>query len=405
MPRCVDKYWTMNDKSTSKLFAYLTLLTGLCLSGVAIYYSVAGLAAIFAAAVIPIIIMGIVLEVSKIVATLWLKQNWKTAPKTIRAYLIVAVGMLMLITSMGIFGFLSKAHSDQSLVSGGVQEQIAVYDQKIIFLREQVQNEKDNIAAARSSLAQLDAQVNARLDRGTSESSAERAVQIRRQQKAERAALQKDIQTSQSQIQTLNTQLAAVNAERSPIANEMRKVEAEVGPIKYIANFFYGTTDPTILEKAVSWMIIALILVFDPMAIILLLASQYSFQQLKEIKVEPEPKKEPVEPIELWNTMIAAAEAEKEQPLEENDVIVEESAPTVKTNPIAKPNLSIETQKEQLEKTISQEAYKEAAEKNIWDMVKRVRDGILPFYKVPDDLKTSVKEGLDASKDNTNNPT
>lgn len=395
----------MNDKSTSKLFAYLTLLTGLCLSGVAIYYSVAGLAAIFAAAVIPIIIMGIVLEVSKIVATLWLKQNWKTAPKTIRAYLIVAVGMLMLITSMGIFGFLSKAHSDQSLVSGGVQEQIAVYDQKIIFLREQVQNEKDNIAAARSSLAQLDAQVNARLDRGTSESSAERAVQIRRQQKAERAALQKDIQTSQSQIQTLNTQLAAVNAERSPIANEMRKVEAEVGPIKYIANFFYGTTDPTILEKAVSWMIIALILVFDPMAIILLLASQYSFQQLKEIKVEPEPKKEPVEPIELWNTMIAAAEAEKEQPLEENDVIVEESAPTVKTNPIAKPNLSIETQKEQLEKTISQEAYKEAAEKNIWDMVKRVRDGILPFYKVPDDLKTSVKEGLDASKDNTNNPT
>lgn len=389
----------MNDNSSTKLFAYLTLLTGLCLSGVAIYYSVAGLAAIFAAAVIPIIIMGIVLEISKIVATLWLKQNWKTAPKTIRAYLIIAVGMLMLITSMGIFGFLSKAHSDQSLVSGGVQDQIAVYDQKITFLREQVQNEKDNIASARSSLAQLDAQVTARLDRGTSESSAERAVQIRRQQKTERAALQKDIQTSQSQIQALNTQLAAVNAERSPIANEMRKVEAEVGPIKYIANFFYGTTDPTILEKAVSWMIIALILVFDPMAIILLLASQYSFQKLKEPKEEIIEKKEP---IELWNTMIAAAEKEKEA--EESVVLEEIEEPKEKSNPIAKPNLSIE-QATQLEKTISQEAYKEAAEKNIWDMVKRVRDGILPFYKVPEDLKQSVKDGLDASKDNTNNPT
>lgn len=393
----------MNDTSSTKLFAYLTLLTGLCLSGVAIYYSVAGLAAIFAAAVIPIIIMGVVLEISKIVATLWLKQNWKTAPKTIRAYLIVAVGMLMLITSMGIFGFLSKAHSDQSLISGGVQDQIAVYDQKIAFLREQVQNEKDNIASARSSLSQLDAQVTARLDRGTSESGAERAVQIRRQQKVERAELQKDIQASQLQIQTLNAQLAAVNVERSPIANEVRKVEAEVGPIKYIANFFYGTTDPTILEKAVSWMIIALIMVFDPMAIILLLASQYSFQKLKEPKEEIVDKKEP---IELWNTMIAAAEKEKvieeETPASNVANVVEEI--NEKPNPIARPNPSIE-QTSQLDKTISQEAYKEAAEKNIWDMVKRVRDGILPFYKVPDDLKSSVKEGLDASKDNTNNPT
>lgn len=393
----------MNDTSSTKLFAYLTLLTGLCLSGVAIYYSVAGLAAIFAAAVIPIIIMGVVLEISKIVATLWLKQNWKTAPKTIRAYLIVAVGMLMLITSMGIFGFLSKAHSDQSLISGGVQDQIAVYDQKIAFLREQVQNEKDNITASRSSLSQLDAQVTARLDRGTSESGAERAVQIRRQQKVERAELQKDIQASQLQIQTLNAQLAAVNVERSPIANEVRKVEAEVGPIKYIANFFYGTTDPTILEKAVSWMIIALIMVFDPMAIILLLASQYSFQKLKEPKEEIVDKKEP---IELWNTMIAAAEKEKvieeETPASNVANVVEEI--NEKPNPIARPNPSIE-QTSQLDKTISQEAYKEAAEKNIWDMVKRVRDGILPFYKVPDDLKSSVKEGLDASKDNTNNPT
>ena len=103
------------------LMAYLTLVSGLLISAVAIFYSVAGLTSIFSAAVWPIIIMGTVLEVSKLVATVWVKQNWNTSPRFLKGYLLGAIVVLMFITSMGIFGFLSKAHSDQTLVSGDVQ--------------------------------------------------------------------------------------------------------------------------------------------------------------------------------------------------------------------------------------------------------------------------------------------
>ena len=102
--------YTLSDK----LIAYLTLFSGLTISAVAIYYSVAGLVSIFAAAALPIIVMGAVLEISKLIATVWLKLNWQRAPTFIRTYLMIAVAILMLITSMGIFGFLSKAHSDNS---------------------------------------------------------------------------------------------------------------------------------------------------------------------------------------------------------------------------------------------------------------------------------------------------
>jgi hypothetical protein len=111
----------MNITYSEKIIAFLALLSGLSISAVAVYYSVVGLTAIFAAAAIPIIIMGAVLEISKLIATVWLKQNWAIAPWTVRAYLLAAIIVLMIITSMGIFGFLSKAHSDQSLISGDVQ--------------------------------------------------------------------------------------------------------------------------------------------------------------------------------------------------------------------------------------------------------------------------------------------
>ena len=118
---------TLNEK----LIAYLTLISGLAISVVAEYYSIIGFTAIFAAAVIPVIIMGIVLGVGKIAATLWLKQNWSIAPWSVRIYLLTAIAVLMGVTSMGIFGFLSKAHSDQSLISGDAQAKIAIYDEKI----------------------------------------------------------------------------------------------------------------------------------------------------------------------------------------------------------------------------------------------------------------------------------
>jgi hypothetical protein len=258
----------MKPTLNEKFLAYLALLSGITLSIVAEYYSILGLTAIFSAAVIPVIVMGIALGIGKVTATLWLKQNWKIAPWSIRAYLLTAIAVLMLITSMGIFGFLSKAHSDQSLVSGDVQSKIAIYDEKI-------KTAKENIDANRKALKQYDEALDAVLSRSTSEAGADKAVAIRRSQQKERARLQSEIQAEQAKINRLSE-------ERSPIAAEVRKVEAEVGPIKYIAAFVYGDTDETILEKAVTWVIIILIIVFDPLAVILLLSSQISFQKFRE---------------------------------------------------------------------------------------------------------------------------
>lgn len=264
--------------------AIISLLTALTISGVAIYYSVIGLTAIFAAAAIPIIVMGVALEVAKLVATLWLHKNWKKSPFFIRSYLTSAVIVLMFITSMGIFGFLSKAHMDQSLVSGDVQSKIAVYDEKIKTAR-------DNIDANRKALKQMDESVDQTMGRSTDENGAAKAVALRKSQAKERARLLAEITTEQKTISSLSD-------ERAPIAAEVRKVEAEVGPIKYIAAFVYGDNpDANVLEKAVTWVIIIIVFVFDPLAVVLLLASQYSFKQYffsrgYKLKDEPEIEEE-----------------------------------------------------------------------------------------------------------------
>lgn len=245
--------------------AWLLLLTGLTISAVAIYYSVIGLAAIFAAAAIPVYIMGTTLEVAKLVCATWLKANWERIPVLMKMYMTTAVVVLMLITSMGIFGFLSKAHLDSNLVSGDVIDKIAVIDEKI-------QTQRDNIDASRKALLQMDAQVDQLLGRSADERGAERAVQVRRNQARERTRLQNEISASQEQV-------AKLNAERAPIAKDLRQVEAKVGPIKYIAALIYGDNpDANILEKAVTWVIIVIVIVFDPLAIIMLLAAQMTFQ-------------------------------------------------------------------------------------------------------------------------------
>ena len=256
------------------ILAWLLLLTGLTISAVAIYYSVVGLTAIFSAAVIPIIIMGSALEVGKLVCASWLKANWEKAPRFMKYYMITAVMVLMLITSMGIFGFLSKAHNDQNLVSGDVQSKIAVYDEKI-------KTERENIDANRKVLKQLDESVDQVMGRSSDEKGAEKAVAIRRAQQKERGRIAQDIADSQKRI-------ASLNEERAPIAAEVRKVEAEVGPIKYIAKFIYGDhgADENMLEKAVTWIIVLIVVVFDPLAVIMLLAAQMTFGWRKEVPAE-----------------------------------------------------------------------------------------------------------------------
>ena len=245
--------------------AWLLLLTGLIISAVAIYYSVVGLTAIFSAAAIPIIIMGSALEIGKLVCASWLKANWGRAPAYMKYYMISAVAILMLITSMGIFGFLSKAHSDQSLVSGDVQSKIAIYDEKI-------KTAKDNIDANRKALKQMDEAVDQVMGRSQDEKGADKAVAIRRGQQKERTRLQSEITAEQKII-------SQISEERAPIAAEVRKVEAEVGPIKYIAKFIYGErgADENMLEQAVTWIIILIVIVFDPLAVIMLLAAQMTF--------------------------------------------------------------------------------------------------------------------------------
>lgn len=240
---------------------YAALAVALLLSTVAAYYSILGLTAIFAAAFWPIAVMGISLEVAKVVTTSWVYRNWNTAPSTIKWYLISAVAVLMLITSMGTFGYLSKAHNDQSLVSGDVQSKIAIYDEKIKTLRE-------NIDANRRQLKQMDEAVDQVMARSTTEEGATKANNIRRTQQKDRTALAKDIDADQKLITQLNDEAA-------PIRAEVRKVEAEVGPLKYIAAFIYGDTDKAVLEKAVTWVIILIVVVFDPLALALLLAANH----------------------------------------------------------------------------------------------------------------------------------
>ena len=255
------------------ILAWLLLLTGLTISSVAIYYSVVGLTAIFSAAAIPIMIMGVSLEVAKLVCATWIKQYWTQVPRLMKTYMVTAVVLLMLITSMGIFGFLSKAHNDQNLVSGDVQSKIAIYDEKIRTAR-------DNIEANRKALKQMDEAVDQVMGRSTDEKGADKAVAIRRGQQKERARLQAEIAAEQKII-------SQVSEERAPIAAEVRKVEAEVGPIKYIAAFLYGVTpDAGMLEKAVTWIIITIVIVFDPLAVIMLLAAQMTFAWRRGEEIE-----------------------------------------------------------------------------------------------------------------------
>jgi hypothetical protein len=253
---------------------YLLFGTALALSACAAYYSIMGLVAIFAAAAIPIFIMGSLLEISKLVVASWIYQNWKEVPRLMKYYFTSALVILMLLTSMGIFGYLSKAHLDQAIPTGDVSAKLALIDEKI-------KTEKENINANRKELTQLDAQVDQTLSRTTEASGADRSIAIRRAQQKDRARILNEIGAAQ-------TKIAKYNEERAPIASEVRKVEAEVGPIKYIAALLYGDNpEVDVLEKAVRWVIILIVMVFDPLAVLLLVAANW---QQKRNKEETEPK-------------------------------------------------------------------------------------------------------------------
>lgn len=261
----------------------LLFVTAIALSATSAFYAVSGLVAIFAAAVIPIIVMGSMLEVSKLVVASWLYRNWKYTSVLLRSYFCIALTVLMLLTSMGIFGYLSKAHLDQAVPTGDVASKVAILDEKI-------KTEKDNVSAARKALQQMDTQVDQTIARTTDDKGAERSVQIRRGQQKERNTLLAEIGSAQ-------TRIARLNEERAPIASELRKVEAEVGPIKYIAALIYGDNpDQNLLEKAVRIVIIMIVIVFDPMAVLMLIAVNQTLSRKEENDPTTIPKQEAIEP-------------------------------------------------------------------------------------------------------------
>ena len=228
------------------------LVTAISISGVAAYYSIVGLTAIFSGVLIPIIIMGTVLEVGKIVTTVWLHVNWNRISWAIKYYLSIAVVVLMFVTSMGIFGFLSRAHID---ATSGVGDNQLIIEQ----LDQQIAVERQRIADSQRVIAQMDAAINNILNQSSNARTIEnqrggqianQANTLRNTQKKERDALNKTIDDT-------NKRIAEINQQKLKLQQEQAKTEAEVGPIKYIAQLIYGdTVNKDLLERAVRWVII-----------------------------------------------------------------------------------------------------------------------------------------------------
>lgn len=253
------------------IFGLFTLAVAIIISAVSAYYSITGLTAIFTGAFWSIVIMGGALELGKITATVWLHKYWNRAGWQFKTYLVPAIVILMLITSMGTFGYLSAAHLSQSTANEDISSQVSLLDEKI-------KTEQDNITTSKQALKQMDAQVDQLLGRTDDDKGANRAVQVRKQQAKERKSLQADISIAQKNISTLQ-------AERAPIAAKSRVAESHIGPIKYIAALIYGDNpDANLLERAVRWVIILLVFVFDPLALILILAAEQTLIWAREDK-------------------------------------------------------------------------------------------------------------------------
>ena len=246
---------------------YIALLTALSISGVAAYYSIYGLTAIFSGVFWPIVIMGSVLEVGKIVSTVWLHTYWHHLKLSLKAYMSLAVVILMFITSMGIFGFLSKAHIEVTSQAGGGDLLIQQVDQNIAI-------EQQRITDARKVMAQMDDAVaallkgsgaNAERDNNRTANMTTQATKLRDSQKKERESLNASIDTANNRIAELSRQKLKLN-------QEQLKMEAEVGPIKYIAQLIYDdTASKDMMERAVRWVIIVIVAVFDPLAVAMVL--------------------------------------------------------------------------------------------------------------------------------------
>ena len=252
----------------------IVFFSAISISVIAAGYSIMGLATLFAGAVIPIIAMGSALEVGKLVAASWLYNNWRNplVPKSIKAYLTGAVIVLIFITSMGIFGFLSKAHLDQV-------QPVSSNNIKIELIDKQITQQQIIIDRSQKTLDQLDKALDKYIDM----EYVTRGLKERKKQEEERNLLTTAINNASDKIGELTLK-------KAELALEQDKIEAEVGPIKYIAELIYGENAKDHFDKAVRWVIIVLIFVFDPLAVLLLIAANISLRSRKVAKEENEAK-------------------------------------------------------------------------------------------------------------------
>jgi len=243
----------------------LTFLSAISISIIAAGYSIVGLATLFAGAVVPIILMGSALEVGKLVAASWLYHNWNSdVPRLLKSYLFIAIIVLVFITSLGIFGFLSKAHLDQ--VKPTSSNNI-----KIELINNQIKSQQLIIDRSQKTLTLLDKALEVYIDK----EYVTRGLKERKKQKPERDALTLAINEASDKIAELSDKKGSLKLEQD-------KIEAEVGPIKYVAELIYGENAKDMFDHAVRVVILILIFVFDPLAVLLLIAANISLRQWRK---------------------------------------------------------------------------------------------------------------------------
>ena len=262
----------------------LTFITSLAIAAVAAWYSIIGLTTIFSAAVVPIIIMGVVLEIGKLVAAAWVYQNWKETNVLLKSYLVSAIVVLMLITSMGIYGFLSKSHIDAGINTTEISVKLERLDNRI-------DSEQRQIDRAEKTLKQLDD----RLEKMNDGWFITRGIKQREKEQEERQQLNDIIKKSESEIDKLLDK-------KSEYQLEVKNFEVEVGPIKYIAALVYGDEAKNYLDNTVRYVILLLIFVFDPLAVLLLISANQSYR--KELEINP-PKEKGL-PVNVGKTVRSA---------------------------------------------------------------------------------------------------
>jgi len=244
-------------------FGLLTLLTALAISTVAAWYSIIGLMAIFAGATTAIMIMGIVLEIGKLICASWTFTNWKKCPVIMKTYFIVAVVVLMLITSLGIFGFLSRAHITQSNPTSLMEERIERIELKVNQRQVQIgryQGRLDTLDQALQRYIELGA-----ISKGLSKIG----------------AMDNETNLLKTKIQGLENEIDGLMDEKYELKTNLSLAEVETGPIKYVASMLYDEVSASELETAVRWIIILLIFVFDPLAVVLVIAANISLRDYR----------------------------------------------------------------------------------------------------------------------------